>query len=174
MEDRHTIIDEYYPLSSTGSAIKDDVPRCFAGVYDGHNGSFAADHAADRLHDILAGEVALRTCTGDGPPTTLLLEEEKMAAALVHSFETTDREILTRCRLEGIRGGATGVAIIRTGDILYAAHIGDSRAVMCRCGEPLRLTEDHKPNLPRERKRVEALGGRVRRRSLLISTQYFF
>lgn len=84
-----------------------------------------------------------------------------MAAALTHAFEATDREILTRCRLESGRGGATGVVIVRIGDILYAAHCGDSRAVLCRSGEPLRLTEDHKPNLPRERKRVEALGGRV-------------
>ena len=41
------------------------------------------------------------------------------------------------------------------GNQLYAAHCGDSRAVMSRNGEALRLTEDHKPNLPRERKRVE-------------------
>lgn len=41
------------------------------------------------------------------------------------------------------------------GNQLYAAHCGDTRAVMSRNGEALRLTEDHKPNLPRERKRVE-------------------
>ena len=85
-----------------------------------------------------------------------------MGAALCHAFEVTDREILGRCRAEGVRGGATAVAVVRLGDVLYAAHCGDSRAVLCRGGEPLRLTEDHKPNLPRERKRVEAVGGRVR------------
>lgn len=44
------------------------------------------------------------------------------------------------------------------GNQLYAAHCGDTRAVMSRNGEALRLTEDHKPNLPRERKRVEVSG----------------
>ena len=43
------------------------MPRCFAAVYDGHNGVLAADHAADRLHTLLAQEPALRTCTGGGP-----------------------------------------------------------------------------------------------------------
>ena len=47
------------------------------------------------------------------------------------------------------------------GDCLYAAHAGDSRAVLCRGGAPVRLTEDHKPNLATERARVEAAGGRV-------------
>lgn len=126
-----------------------------------HNGALAADHAADTLHHILAAEPALRTCTGEGPPAVVAREEERMAAALTHAFEATDREILTRCRLEDAKGGATGVAIVRIGDVLYAAHCGDSRAVLCRGGEPLRLTEDHKPNVPRERMRVEALGGRV-------------
>jgi len=88
-------------------------------------------------------------------------EEERMTAALVHSFEAIDKEILRRCHAENTRGGATGVVVIRIGETIYAAHCGDSRAVLCRRGEPLRLTEDHKPNLPRERKRVEALGGRV-------------
>ena len=126
-----------------------------------HNGTLAADHAADRLHLILAAEPALRTCTGAGPPGSTHRESERMSAALIHAFEATDKEILNRCRMENGRGGATGVVLPRLGDTLYAAHCGDSRAVMCRSGEPLRLTEDHKPNLPRERKRVEDLGGRV-------------
>jgi serine/threonine protein phosphatase PrpC len=84
-----------------------------------------------------------------------------VASALIRAFEITDKEILARCQLEGGRSGATGVVVVRIGETLYAAHCGDSRAVMCRGGEPLRLTEDHKPNLPRERQRVEALGGRV-------------
>ncbi|GAB4815687.1 hypothetical protein N2152v2_002733 [Parachlorella kessleri] len=161
MEDRHTVVASLFPLSSTGVPIQDGVARCFAAVYDGHNGALAAEHAADRLHTLLASETALRTCTGDGPPSTQRQEAERMCAALRHAFEATDREILVRCRLEGNKSGATGVAVVRVGELLYAAHAGDSRAVLCRAGTALRLTEDHKPNLPRERERVEGAGGRV-------------
>lgn len=52
---------------------------------------------------------------GEGPPTTALQEEERIAAAMVHSFEAVDREIMTRCRLEGTKGGATGLVVLRVG-----------------------------------------------------------
>lgn len=161
MEDRHTIISSFQPSTSSGHLIQDGVFRAYAAVFDGHNGASAAEHAADRLHHVLAAEPAIRTCTGEGPPATAQQEEERVAAALIHSFESVDREIMTRCRLEGTKGGATGLVLLRTGSHLYAAHCGDTRAVMSRNGEALRLTEDHKPNLPRERKRVESIGGRV-------------
>lgn len=42
---------------------------------------------------------------------------------------------------------------------MYAAHAGDSRAVMCVGEEVRRITEDHKPNRPDEKSRVESVGG---------------
>lgn len=44
---------------------------------------------------------------------------------------------------------------------LYSAHLGDSRAVLCRAGTALRLTEDHKPDREDEAKRIKAAGGNV-------------
>ena len=52
---------------------------------------------------------------GEGPPATALQEEERVAAAMVHAFEAVDREIMTRCRLEGTKGGATGLVLLRLG-----------------------------------------------------------
>lgn len=75
---------------------------------------------------------------GDGPPATVVQEEERVAAALVHSFEAVDREIMTRCRLEGTKGGATALAVLRVGSQLFAAHAGDTRAVLSRHGSALR------------------------------------
>lgn len=51
--------------------------------------------------------------------------------------------------------------LLLTGETLWVAHAGDSRAVLCREGAAQRLTEDHKPNLARERVRIEAAGGRI-------------
>lgn len=163
MEDRHVtlsnLIDDDAP--SSDQTKEDGVIRNFAAVYDGHNGSLAADHAQARVHHLLREDPAIKLSTGSGPPAALAQEEERVQKALIRAFEQTDKEILERCRQEGGRSGATGVVVMRIGQSLYAAHCGDSRAVMCRSGEPLRLTEDHKPNLPRERKRVESVGGRV-------------
>jgi len=52
-------------------------------------------------------------------------------------------------------------ALPAAGSVLWAAHAGDSRAVLARGRRAVRLTEDHKPCLPAERLRVEANGGRV-------------
>ncbi|KAG6609588.1 Phosphomevalonate kinase [Phytophthora cinnamomi] len=43
----------------------------------------------------------------------------------------------------------------------YTVNLGDSRAVMCRGGQAVALTSDHKPDLPDERKRIEKAGGFV-------------
>ena len=43
-------------------------------------------------------------------------EEARLAAALVHSFEAVDREIMTRSRLDGTKAGSTGVVVLRVGE----------------------------------------------------------
>lgn len=47
------------------------------------------------------------------------------------------------------------------GVTLYTANCGDCRAVLCRGGAALRLSEDHKPNSREEKSRVERAGGCV-------------
>lgn len=41
------------------------------------------------------------------------------------------------------------------------ANCGDSRAILCRKGKAVDLSEDHKPELPREEKRIRRAGGHV-------------
>ena len=41
------------------------------------------------------------------------------------------------------------------------ANIGDSRAVLCRGGKAMDLSEDHKPEDAKEKKRIMAAGGKV-------------
>ena len=44
---------------------------------------------------------------------------------------------------------------------LITANVGDSRAVLCRAGKAVRLSEDHKPDRRDERARIEGVGGSV-------------
>ena len=69
MEDRHTVVAAFQPRSATGQPLAagdGGVLRAYASVFDGHNGAAAAEHAAKRLHHVLAAEPTLRTCTGKG------------------------------------------------------------------------------------------------------------
>ncbi|KAK9822523.1 hypothetical protein WJX74_000939 [Apatococcus lobatus] len=161
MEDRHVIIPSYSPGGTAGQVLQDGVPRSFVAVYDGHNGQRAAESASHRLHLLLARDPALRKSTGEGALASAFQEEAAMAAALKKAFQDMDEEILAESRRDGLRDGSTAVMVLRLGSALYAAHVGDSRAVLCQKGRALRLTEDHKPDHPAERQRIHAAGGKV-------------
>lgn len=47
------------------------------------------------------------------------------------------------------------------GSELWVANAGDSRAVLCRNGQAVALSEDHKPQSEAERNRITAAGGFV-------------
>lgn len=59
------------------------------------------------------------------------------------------------------KDGTTATVALRMGNVLYVAHVGDSRAVLCRKGKAVQLTDDHKPNHSAERERIHKMGGRV-------------
>mmetsp|Transcript_58633 Transcript_58633/g.163591 ORF Transcript_58633/g.163591 Transcript_58633/m.163591 type:complete len:433 (-) Transcript_58633:71-1369(-) len=44
---------------------------------------------------------------------------------------------------------------------IVVANCGDSRAVLCRSGQAVELSEDHKPELPKEEARIRGAGGYV-------------
>jgi len=55
--------------------------------------------------------------------------------------------------------GCTAICVlVREGDIV-AANAGDSRAVLCRAGQAVALSFDHKPASEVEKARIEAAGG---------------
>merc|ERR1719379_720878 len=55
--------------------------------------------------------------------------------------------------------GCTAICVlVRKADIL-AANAGDSRAVLCRAGQAVELSFDHKPASQVEKDRIEAAGG---------------
>lgn len=133
--------------------------RSYAAIFDGHNGAGAAEVAAQQLHTHLMSHPAVRSMSE--PPSCPRAEEAAVSDALRCAFRRVDDLVLGIARREGTRDGATALVLLRLGCTLYAAHAGDSRAVLCRDGRAMRLTEDHKPHLMRERSRIEHAGGRV-------------
>lgn len=67
-----------------------------------------------------------------------------------------------------LSGSTCTLAVIDTeAKKLWVAHVGDSRAIVSlkESGKykAKELTLDHKPNLPEEQKRIESMGGEVRK-----------
>jgi len=58
-------------------------------------------------------------------------------------------------------GSTATVCVIRNSAELAVAHVGDSRALLCRKASALQLTEDHEPESTKERERIENCNGRI-------------
>ena len=123
----------------------------FYAVYDGHGGDRAASYATEAMHKHFIKSSGYKA--------------NDLVKAMREAFHATELEFLNIAGREGLRDGTTAVcAVIQQGateDTLTVAHVGDSRGVLCRAGYAVALTEDHKPDHPSEKARIEALGGFV-------------
>lgn len=71
---------------------------------------------------------------------------------------------LAKSKYEVSFSGTSAVIVVQIGDSLICANAGDSRAILCKANNKIiKLSNDHKPNLPIEKERILASGGRVER-----------
>ncbi|XP_010049277.2 protein phosphatase 2C 51 isoform X1 [Eucalyptus grandis] len=133
--------------------LKADEVYDFFGVYDGHGGARVAEACRERLHRLVAEEVEGRDREG---------REMDWEGTMVGCFGKMDGEVTSGDAAEEMKTvGSTAVVAVVGREVVVVANCGDSRAVLCRGGVAMALTDDHKPNRPDELKRVEAAGGRV-------------
>ncbi|KXZ53520.1 hypothetical protein GPECTOR_7g970 [Gonium pectorale] len=82
-----------------------------------------------------------------------------MEEALKEAFVKTDAEFAND-GCAAMVGSTALVALVGTRKV-WLANCGDSRAVLCRKGKAIQLTDDHKPEREDEAERVEKAGGQV-------------
>ncbi|KAL5550711.1 hypothetical protein UlMin_000887 [Ulmus minor] len=87
-------------------------------------------------------------------------------ACLIRSFRGLDEEISLDSTIDSYCSGSTAVTVVKQGDSLIIANLGDSRAVLCSRGDnnqlvPIQLTVDLKPDIPSEADRIQHCNGRV-------------
>jgi len=134
----------------------------YFAVMDGHGGTAVADHAQARLHKNILAQFRQKQVQ----PAS---RDEKIKAAIKEAFLQTDKEILSMAeRKKFTHEGSTCVAALLHGNPklgtalrLVVANLGDSRAVLCRGGQAVAVSEDHKPSRIDEKKRIERVGGLV-------------
>jgi len=134
------------------------------GVMDGHGG----EHVAQFCERYLPAEIAR------GP-------SEDVGRALCDAFHRMDELLADPANLDELQSlsndlspqafktwlpnpncmGCTAVVCCVRQDSITVANAGDSRAVLCRRGKAIDMSEDHKPNLPTEIARIKRAGGCV-------------
>lgn len=131
MEDTHQVLHPFRGSSES-----------FVAVYDGFGGGSGSEIARDMLH--------LRFRKG--------LDQGKQAAqALRDAFTLTDSAIEAQ---DAVAGTTAAVMYLR-GERCLVGNVGDTRVVLDRSGKALRLSQDHKPDDPQEKERIESAGGRI-------------
>uniref|UniRef100_M4B3H9 PPM-type phosphatase domain-containing protein n=1 Tax=Hyaloperonospora arabidopsidis (strain Emoy2) TaxID=559515 RepID=M4B3H9_HYAAE len=133
----------------------------FAAVYDGHGGAAVSQFLRDQLFSTIAPELARldQEVQVETKGAAKGSRRQKIAVMLHNAVHKLDDQVIAKD--EWKFQGSTAVGVFMFEDVLYSLNVGDSRAVLCRSGEVVELTRDHKPNDPQERARIESLGGRV-------------
>lgn len=148
------------------------VPIIGCCVLDGHAGSTCVDHIVERLQGALQAAISAK-------PT---LTEENLKHAVSEACLRVDAEFLAIARQKDLMDGSTMILAlmyeassmgsrVQNSCRLLVANVGDSRAVLCRAGAAVaggadqlaavRLSQDHKPDRPDEKQRIQSRGGVV-------------
>ncbi|KAK6296275.1 hypothetical protein J4Q44_G00339880 [Coregonus suidteri] len=157
--------------SSPAAAESDNRPRrsvAFFAVFDGHGGREAAQFARDYLWEFIKKQRGFWS-----------KDDEEVCAAIRKGFVACHHAMWKKLpewpkTLTGLpsTSGTTASVVVIRGDRMYVAHVGDSAIVLGVQDDPtdqfiraVEVTQDHKPELPKERERIEGLGGSVIKKS---------
>ncbi|ERN07416.1 hypothetical protein AMTRI_Chr12g241640 [Amborella trichopoda] len=116
------------------------------GVFDGHGGAQAAEYVKQNLFSNLITHPKFFSDT---------------KSAIADAYNHTDSEFLKIDDNYQRDAGSTASTAVLVGDRLVVANVGDSRAVICRDGNAVAVSRDHKPDQSDERQRIENAGGFV-------------
>lgn len=136
MEDSHTHI----------LSLPDDSSTAWFSVFDGHGGSIVAKYASKHLHKFIVQRAEY---------------PDDIPEALRQGFLDIDNAMLNEESIKEQMAGSTAICCLIRDNKLYCANAGDSRAVACRNGSLVTLSNDHKPNNPEEMDRIYNAGGWV-------------
>jgi serine/threonine protein phosphatase PrpC len=153
------------------------------GVFDGHgDGGYASNYIATNLWDKLQSQpdwaLAYHGCNSDSY-TTLL------SSIFTQTCHDLDEDLRNDKMKSSTNGGSTAIMALICNRFLFVANVGDSRCILVKkktatkvkeekkvatssgrdelCWDPseidiIPMSEDHKPNLPKERARIESAG----------------
>ncbi|CAI5929594.1 unnamed protein product [Closterium sp. NIES-64] len=141
------------------TVVEGEKSPSFFAVFDGHGGAAVAEFLEKELWP--AYKKAIETALSKGT---------SLERATLRAYEEVDKRTLAPPKgffgmmMERGMGGPKCGACANTAVILpqpdgsyqlVAANVGDSHTYLSRAGEPVKLSEDHKPNIEAERMRIE-------------------
>ncbi|XP_018556746.1 protein phosphatase, Mg2+/Mn2+ dependent, 1Da isoform X2 [Lates calcarifer] len=156
------------PQAQQRTASRSRRSVAFFAVFDGHGGREAAQFARDYLWEFMKKQ---RGFWSDCDREVCAAIRKGFVACHHAMWKKLPEWPKTLTGLPSTSGTTASVVVIR-GNRMYVAHVGDSAVVLGIQDDPsvpfiraVEVTQDHKPELPRERERIEGLGGSVIKKS---------
>ncbi|XP_042520797.1 probable protein phosphatase 2C 34 [Macadamia integrifolia] len=146
----------------------------FCGVFDGHGpwGHFVAKEVRNSMPASLLcnwQEIVALTSLDPGCEVESIKKLHPFdiwKESYIKTCAAIDQELEQHPRIDSYYSGTTALTIVRQGELIVIANVGDSRAVLATTSDdgslvPVQLTIDFKPNLPQEAERITQCRGRV-------------
>ncbi|BFZ15437.1 hypothetical protein BsWGS_18475 [Bradybaena similaris] len=124
----------------------------YFGIFDGHCGSYAAEYVADHLIDHLSFWLT-KTSDLKSVLRNSFCDMHNLLARHLAYYHIDDDTFKT--------GTTATVCLLRNSTELVVGHVGDSIAILCRDGQPVRLSVDHDPEDCEESVRIIQNGGEI-------------
>ncbi|RAL50032.1 unnamed protein product [Cuscuta campestris] len=146
----------------------------FCGIFDGHGpwGHFVAKMVRDSMPSTLLCSWQDSLAEASVNPD-FCLDSDKLQSkfniwksSYLKACAAVDQELEHHPKIDSFYSGTTALTVIRQGEAIYIANVGDSRAVLATHEDggnlaAVQLTVDLKPNLPQEAERIMQCNGRV-------------
>ncbi|XP_010276526.1 PREDICTED: probable protein phosphatase 2C 47 [Nelumbo nucifera] len=153
MEDEHIRIDDL--PTHLGSLFQCPKHSAFYGVFDGHGGSDAATYVKKNAMKFFFKDAGFPQASEDDDVFLEEVEKSVRKAFLLADLALADDRTVSSS------SGTTALTALILGRLLLVANAGDCRAVLCRGGVAIEMSQDHRPIHASERRRVEELGGYI-------------
>eukprot|EP01035_Chromulina_nebulosa_P018584 gene18584-24310_t len=119
----------------------------FFGLFDGHAGGRCSKYLSSTLPDILSEDSNFFS---------------NLSIALKKSYHTTNDNFLKVAEKMKLHDGSTGICSIIRDNKLTIGNVGDCRAIIVTTsGKTIAMSNDQKPTMIEEQKRIASLGGVV-------------
>ncbi|XP_040036289.2 protein phosphatase 1D [Gasterosteus aculeatus] len=165
-EDQRILVETSLPGGQSSPGARRSV--AFLAVFDGHGGREAAQFAREYLWEFMKKQ---RGFWSDCDLEVCAAIRKGFIACHHAMWKKLPEWPKTLTGLPSTSGTTASVVFIR-GNRMYVAHVGDSAVVLGVQDDPsdpfiraVEVTQDHKPELPKERERIEGLGGSVIKKS---------
>ncbi|EPS69184.1 hypothetical protein M569_05582 [Genlisea aurea] len=151
----------------------------FCGIFDGHGtwGHHVAKRVGHSMPSFLLCNWQQQLAEAAAAAASMNQQEAEEEEEELRRFTLWKRSYLRTCaaldqdlhrhpRIDSFHSGSTALSIVKQGNDVFLANVGDSRAVLGTVSDDgsltaLQLTVDMKPDLPEEAQRINESKGRV-------------